>query len=182
MPDLRGNPDEVGFVQIRQGQQGPDPDRASDLTNQNSDEWAACSPEILGSLGVSHPDNTWTMALYFTSEADAREGECYQGPPASDQWFGGPALSASAGTTVLRDAHGLVGDSLNYGSLVDPLAAEGYQGMSGSGQAECTVAAPGTATGAGRSAVRYPDGADTDSNCTDFITSSNPTPGGANLP
>ena len=41
---------------------------------------------------------------------------------------------------------------------------------------------PGTATGAGRSAVRYPDGADTDSKCADFITSSNPTPGGANLP
>jgi hypothetical protein len=40
---------------------------------------------------------------------------------------------------------------------------------------------PGTATGAGSSAVRYPDGADTDSNCTDFTRSNNPTPGGPNL-
>jgi hypothetical protein len=70
---------------------------------------------------------------------------------------------------VLRDAHGLVADSLNYGSLVDPWLAEGYQGKSGAGQAGCAVTSPGTATGAGRSAVRYPDGADTDSNCTDFL-------------
>jgi hypothetical protein len=105
----------------------------------------------------------------------------YQGPPPPDQWFGGPALSASAGNMVLRDANGLVADSLNYGSLVDPWLAEGYQGKSGAGQAGCTVTPPSTATGAGSSAVRYPDGADTDSNCTDFTTSNNPTPGRANL-
>jgi hypothetical protein len=106
----------------------------------------------------------------------------YQGPPAPDQWFGGPALSASAGNMVLRDAHGLVADSLNYGSLVDPWLAEGYQSKSGSGQAGCVVTAPGTASGAGRSAGRIPDGTDTDSNCTDFVRTNNPTPGGANLP
>jgi non-reducing end alpha-L-arabinofuranosidase len=82
---------------------------------------------------------------------------------------------------VLRDPHGVVADSLNYGSLVDPWLAEGYQGKSGAGQAGCMVTPPGTATGAGRSAVRYPDGADTDSNCTDFTRSDNPTPGGANI-
>jgi hypothetical protein len=102
----------------------------------------------------------------------------YQGQPAPDQWFGGPALSASAGNMVLRDARGNVADSLNYGSLVDPSTAEGYQGGTGSG---CVVAAPGAAAGAGRSASRFPDGNDTDRNCTDFITSSNPTPRGANL-
>ena len=36
----------------------------------------------------------------------------------------------SAGNMVLRDAAGLVADSLNYGGLVDPWAAEGYQGAS----------------------------------------------------
>jgi hypothetical protein len=106
----------------------------------------------------------------------------YQGPPAPDQWFGGPTLSASAGNMVLRDAHGLVADSLNYGSLVDPWLAEGYQGKSGSGQAGCVVTAPGTASGAGRSASRIPDGTDTDSNCTDFVRTNHPTPSGANLP
>jgi hypothetical protein len=125
-------------------------------------------------LGSSHGINTPVVDAAVTNAG-------YQGPPAPDQWFGGPALSASAGNMVLRDAHGLVADSLNYGSLVDPWLAEGYQGKSGAGQAGCTVTPPGTATGAGSSAVRYPDGADTDSNCTDFTRSDNPTPGGANI-
>jgi hypothetical protein len=102
----------------------------------------------------------------------------YQGSLAPDQWFGGPALSGSAGSIVLRDAHGNVVDSLNYGSLVDPWAAEGYQGTSGTGQDGCT--APGLSPG--ESDVRYPDGYDTDSNCADFTLSGNPTPGAANQP
>jgi hypothetical protein len=81
MPDLRGDPDNAGFVQIMQGEQGPDPERAQELMNQNRDEWAAFRPEVLGSLGAAHPDNTWTMALYFTSEAEAREGEAKEPPP-----------------------------------------------------------------------------------------------------
>lgn len=102
----------------------------------------------------------------------------YQGSPAPDQWFGGPALSPAAGAMVLRDAGGLVVDSLNYGLLVDPWAAEGYHGVSGSGQGGCRVATPGSAGGFGpsgatvvmnRSAGRFPDGADTDSNCDDFL-------------
>ena len=81
MPDLRGDPDKAGFVQIMQGEQGPDPERAQELMNQNRDEWAAFRPEVLGSLGAAHPDSTWTMALYFTSEAEAREGEAKEPPP-----------------------------------------------------------------------------------------------------
>jgi hypothetical protein len=100
----------------------------------------------------------------------------YQGTPAPDQWFGGPALSTGAGSMVLRDAHGLAADSLNYGLLVDPEAAEGYQGGTGAG---CTVATPALAAGPGRSASRFPDGYDTDSNCFDFITV-NATPGATN--
>jgi hypothetical protein len=105
----------------------------------------------------------------------------YQGAPAPNQWFGGPALAA-AGSIVLRNAAGLVVDSLNYGGLVDPWAAEGYQATSGFGESGCRVASPGsgrgrgagsgtpTATGPNRSAGRFPDGADTDSNCADFLT------------
>ena len=100
----------------------------------------------------------------------------YQGPPAPNQWFGGPAL-ANAGNMVLRDAGGLVVDSLNYGGLVDPWAAEGYQAESGAGRGGCSVPSPGTGRagfggppggGLNRSAGRFPDGADTDSNCRDF--------------
>ncbi len=104
----------------------------------------------------------------------------YQGQPAPDQWFGGPALSASAGSIVLRDARGLVADSLNYGGLVDPWSAEGYQGASGAGQAGCFAPSPVLASGAGRSDIRMPDGNDTDSNCADFSITNDPTPGAAN--
>src|SRR5208282_2437018 len=69
----------------------------------------------------------------------------YQGPPAPNQWFGGPAFSPMAGNMVLRDAGGLVVDSLNYGGLVDPWAAEGYQGESpGNG---CSVPSPNAPRG-----------------------------------
>ncbi len=88
----------------------------------------------------------------------------YQGTATPNLWFGGPALSPSAGVMVLRDASGMVADSLNYGLLVDPWAAEGYQAASGSGQGGCRVTSPTT----NRSAGRFPDGFDTDSNCTDF--------------
>ena len=44
---------------------------------------------------------------------------------------------------VLRDAAGLVVDSLNYGGLVDPWAAEGYQGTPEPGKSGCYVTAPG---------------------------------------
>ena len=106
----------------------------------------------------------------------------YQDKAKPNQWFGGPGIAPNAGSMVLRNAQGVEADSLNYGGLVDPWLAEGYQGTSGTGQAGCFVTAPGTAAGSGRSAIRSPDGADTDSNCADFTTSSNPTPGAANQP
>ena len=71
----------------------------------------------------------------------------YQGTPAPNQWFGGPALSTLAGSMVLRDAAGLVVDSLNYGLLVDPWASEGYHGTSGTGEGGCRVPAPGAGRG-----------------------------------
>jgi alpha-L-arabinofuranosidase B-like protein/lamin tail-like protein/alpha-galactosidase-like protein len=104
----------------------------------------------------------------------------YQGSPAPTQWFGGPALGNS-GVMVLRDGGGLVVDSLNYGGLVDPWASEGYQAESGAGRSGCYVPVPGAGRGGfggrggppgptpHRSAGRFPDGADTDSNCRDFV-------------
>jgi hypothetical protein len=50
--------------------------------DENSDEWAAFRPEVIGSVGAAHSDGTWTMAMYFTSEADAREGEQKEPPEA----------------------------------------------------------------------------------------------------
>jgi hypothetical protein len=107
----------------------------------------------------------------------------YQGGAEPDQWFGGPALSASAGTMVLRDANGNVVDGLNYGGLVDPWAAEGYQAASGASASGCFVPSPGMGRGfrmgpstptsqPDRSSGRFPDGKDTDSNCSDFLVQS----------
>ncbi|MGH3479066.1 MAG: hypothetical protein ACRDRY_20775 [Pseudonocardiaceae bacterium] len=78
--DLNGEPDDAGFVQIIQGR-GSDPARARELMGQNAPEWAAFRPDIIGSVEVEHDGGAYTMALYFTSEADAREGERKEPPP-----------------------------------------------------------------------------------------------------
>ncbi len=113
----------------------------------------------------------------------------YQGDRKPDQWFGGPELTTRyllfgrtiplhEGSLVLRDSSGVVADSLNYGGLSDPWAAKGYQAESGERSEGCFVASPepgggfgtaGAASSVNRSAGRSPDGADTDSNCTDFV-------------
>jgi len=120
----------------------------------------------------------------------------YQGAPVPNQWFGGPELTTSAplfgrtiivreGSMALRNASGMVVDSLNYGGLVDPWAAEGYQATSGLGESGCYVTTPGPPSGFGpfapvaaapnTSAGRFPDGRDTGSNCTDFVTAPSTT-------
>jgi non-reducing end alpha-L-arabinofuranosidase len=115
----------------------------------------------------------------------------YQGTPAPNQWFGGPELTTKSpqfgrtltveeGSIVLREPSGVVADSLNYGGLVDPWAAEGDQAVSGAQLSGCYAPAPGSVfnpwstvvapIAINTSAGRFPDGADTDSNCTDFST------------
>ena len=78
--DVTGEPDDAGFVQVIQGR-GSDPDRARELMAQDSSAWAAFRPEILGSVAVGHESGAYTMAIYFTSEAAAREGERKEPPP-----------------------------------------------------------------------------------------------------
>lgn len=78
--DVNGDPDNAGFVQIMQGR-GTDPDRAKELMTQNPEEWAAFRPDVIGSVAVGHEGGAYTMAMYFTSEAEAREGERKQPPP-----------------------------------------------------------------------------------------------------
>lgn len=112
----------------------------------------------------------------------------YQGSQKPNQWFGGPEMTtrylqfgrvipAHEGSLILRDASGVVADSLNYGGLSDPWAAKGYQAESGERSGGCFVTAPdaggrfafaGNESNLNRSAGRFPDGADTDSNCEDF--------------
>lgn len=72
--DLHGDPDQAGFVQIMQGRSS-DPDRAKQLMDQDADKWTALRPDMIGSVGIGHDGGAYTMIMYFTSEADAREGE-----------------------------------------------------------------------------------------------------------
>jgi hypothetical protein len=48
---------------------------------QDSDKWAAFRPDVIGSVAVGHDRGAYTMIMYFTSEADARESERKEVPP-----------------------------------------------------------------------------------------------------
>ncbi len=78
--DVRGDPDQAGFVQVMQGG-STDPERAWKLMEEDDTDWSAFRPDILGSLSLGHADGGWTMVNYFTSEAAAREGEQKDAPP-----------------------------------------------------------------------------------------------------
>ena len=79
--DVVADPNTAGFVQVMQGR-GTDPERARELMGQSPDEWAAFRPDVVGSVAVGHEAGAYTMAMYFTSEADARQGEQKEPPPA----------------------------------------------------------------------------------------------------
>jgi hypothetical protein len=75
-----GNPDDAGFVQVMQGRSS-DPERARELMAQDPSDWAAFRPDIIGNVGVGHEGGAYTVAMYFTSEQAAREGERKEPPP-----------------------------------------------------------------------------------------------------
>ena len=77
--DVRGNPDDAGFVQVMQGGSS-DPERAWKLMEEDDTDWSAFRPDILGSISIGHADGRWTMVNYFTSEAEARAGEQKEAP------------------------------------------------------------------------------------------------------
>ncbi|HEV2498102.1 MAG TPA: arabinofuranosidase catalytic domain-containing protein [Terriglobia bacterium] len=170
----------------------PFSDRGTGISFRPATAFAHSSDEPIQPLGtgikLDHPlANSHEINAVVRDAAVTTAG--YQGPPAPNQWFGGPELTTNAvlfgrfrlslreGSLVLRDASGLVVDSLNYGGLVDPWAAGGYQAASGAGQSGCYAPAPGPFSAFGMAAAvvdtstgRFPDGADNDSNCTDFLT------------
>jgi hypothetical protein len=78
--DTPGDPSQAGFVQVMQGR-SKDPERVRELMADDSVDWQRFRPEILGSVSVGHDGGAWTMALYFTSEEAAREGERKEPPP-----------------------------------------------------------------------------------------------------
>ena len=79
--DLQGDPERAGFVQIMQGRV-TDPARAKALRGEmNTAAMSAMRPDVLGSVSIGHDGGDWTQVIYFTSEAEAREGEKKEPPP-----------------------------------------------------------------------------------------------------
>ena len=82
--DLVGDPDQAHFVQVMKGH-GSDPENAPASSWASiSDEWAAFRPDVLGSVVAMDEGGDYTMAIYFTTEAEARAGEA-EAAAAGDQ-------------------------------------------------------------------------------------------------
>ena len=78
--DTPGDPSQAGFVQVMQGR-STDRERARELMDNDSTDMREFRPDVLGSVSLWHEDDAWTMAIYFTSEAEDREGEAKELPP-----------------------------------------------------------------------------------------------------
>jgi hypothetical protein len=68
---LAGGSDDAGFVQIMEGH-GPNPER---MMERYADRIKEGRPEIIGGTVGSYDSDGWVEAIYFTSEAEAREHE-----------------------------------------------------------------------------------------------------------
>jgi hypothetical protein len=78
--DTNGDPATATFVQVMQGRTS-DPERARRLMADDSTDWSAFRPDLLGNVAVGHDGGAYTMVMWFTSEAEAREGERKEPPP-----------------------------------------------------------------------------------------------------
>ena len=78
--DVVGDPATAGFVQVMRGRVS-NAARARAVANNGTRVWARYRPDILASLMLSHDDGDYVMAIYFTSETEARKGEKKE-PPA----------------------------------------------------------------------------------------------------
>jgi len=171
----------------------PFSDRGTGISFQPATAFAHSSNESVQALGsgITLDRSLTTEHPIHAAVRDAAVKTAgYQGKPSPNQWFGGPELTTHSpqfghtltveeGNMGLRDTAGVVSDSLNYGGLVDPWAAEGNQAASGALLSGCYAPAPGSVFEAWSTVVapiaintstgRFPDGVDTDSNCTDFL-------------
>ena len=75
-----GGSDAAGFVQVMQGQV-VDVERERAMTRDFAQRPMDFRPDILGGVAAIGDDGTFVQAIYFTSEAEAREGEQKPMPP-----------------------------------------------------------------------------------------------------
>ena len=101
--DDHGDLDSAGFVQVMQGRTS-DMARAHELMTDDDPAWQDYRPEVLGSISLGHEDDGWTMAIYFTSEAEARAGEQKE-PPETIAKAMAELDGLSIGETTYLDLH-----------------------------------------------------------------------------
>lgn len=75
----KGNPDNAGFVQIIQGRTS-NRARGKEIDDLMMERMPDLRPDVIGSYTVWEPDDRFTSVIYFTSEAEAREGEKKETP------------------------------------------------------------------------------------------------------
>ena len=75
-----GGSDDAGFVQVMRGRVA-DVERERALAREFSQMPSDFRPDIMGGVEGLKDDGTFVMAMYFTSEAEAREGEKKPMPP-----------------------------------------------------------------------------------------------------
>ena len=76
----KGGSDEAGFVQVIQGY-AKDPARLREIGQMMDRDMPDHRPDVLGGMTAWGPDNGFSDFIYFTSEAEAREGEKKETPP-----------------------------------------------------------------------------------------------------
>jgi hypothetical protein len=101
---LGGGSDDARFVQVMKDQ-GVDRDRMRALDRAFDGEVAASfRPDLLGSVRVWAGSDGYVEVAYFTSEADAREGERKQPPPELAEMMGDfEAMMADVEFMDIRD-------------------------------------------------------------------------------
>ncbi len=100
---LGGGSDDAGFVQVMKGR-GADHDQMHVLDAQFEQHAASFRPDLIGGLRIWTGPDSYVEVAYFTSEADAREGEKKE-PPAelAEQMGDFEALMANVEFLDLRE-------------------------------------------------------------------------------
>ena len=83
---LGGGSDDAGFVQVLEGH-SDDYAKTREMMATGEAEMGQARPDIIGGISANHGDGTFTEVVYFTSEAEAREGEAREPTPEEREGF-----------------------------------------------------------------------------------------------
>ncbi len=78
-----GGSNDAGFVQVMRGRI-LDEAKANEMESRMGEfeeAMASHRPDVIGDVEVTHPDGTFSQAIYFTSEEEARANEQKETPP-----------------------------------------------------------------------------------------------------